>query len=156
MEIANGKLLMLITGDGKKIFIAKRNDGKFNKNYPVSELPKKYHIFYNYAKKVCETLKQAPAAKISNEIGKFCLIKCLNELNFEAYLVTGYKVFYQIGASTLILVNLNGEEMNINIKEKLSSLNKELQKAIRISFNYMDECVRLYEKSKKDLLSEEK
>jgi len=33
MEIANGKMLLLITSDGKRVFIAKRNDGKFNKNY---------------------------------------------------------------------------------------------------------------------------
>lgn len=151
MEISSGKMLLLITGDGKKIFIAKRNDGKFNKNYSLMDLPKKYHIFYNYAKKVCETLKQTPAAKISNEIGKFALTKSSNDLYFEANLISGYKVFYQIGGNTLNLSYSDGEEMIINIKEKVSSLNKEIQKAIRISFNYMDECLRIYDKSKEDL-----
>lgn len=155
MEIANGKGLLLITGDGKRIFITKRNDGKFNKNYSLAELPKKYHIYYSYAKKVCETLKQAPVAKISNEIGKFSLIKCSNDLHFEANLISGYKVFYLIGENSLSLTNCVGEEFTINIKEKLSNLNKETQKAIKVSFNYLDECLRIYEKSKEDL-SEEK
>ena len=150
MEICNGKILLLITNDGKRVFVAKRNDGKFNKNYNLKELPKKYHLFYNYAKKVCETLKQAPLAKISNEIGKFCLTKIANDLNFEANLNSGYKVFYQIGGNTLILSNCKGEEMVVNIKDKMSTLNKDLQKVIKISLNYMEECLRIHEKSKED------
>lgn len=158
MEIANGKMLLLITSDGKRVFIAKRNDGKFNKNYSLTDLPQKYHIYYNYAKKVCETLKQAPLAKISNEVGKFSLTKNsidMNFLNFEAIFLSGYRVYYQIGGNTLSLTDNSGEEMEVDIKEKLNKLNKDVQKIVRISLNYMEECIRIYERSKEEL-SEEK
>lgn len=152
MEISNGKLLFLISCDGKKIFIAKKNDGKFQKTYTLLDLPKKYHIYYNYCKKVCDTLKQeTPLSKISNEIGKFCLLKSGNTMNFEANFCGGYRIFFVLGSNKLTLFNNVGEEILVDIKEKLSNLEKEHQKIIKISFNYMEECLRLYEKSKEDI-----
>lgn len=120
MDISNGKLLLIITSDGKKVFISKRNDGKFYKNYQLADLPAKYHTYYNYCKKVCDTLRQQiPMAKISNEIGKFVLMKCGNDVSFEAMFYSGCKIFYILGSNSMNISNNKGEEMTVNIKENL-------------------------------------
>jgi len=122
-----------------------------------SDLPKKYHIYYNYGKKMCATLKQAPLAKISNEVGKFSITKSsieLNFLNFEAIFFSGYRVYYQIGGTNLSLTDNKGEEIEVDIKEKLNKLNKDAQKIVRISLNYMEECIRIYGRSTVELWKE--
>ena len=75
-------------------------------------------------------------------------------LNFEAIFFSRYRVYYQIGGTNLSLTDNKGEEIEVDIKEKLNKLNKDAQKIVRISLNYMGECIMIYERSTVELWKE--
>lgn len=127
-----------ISTDGNIVEINNREN---KKKYSLENLPPKYHKFYMYGKKITEKVRsKTPKFVISNEDGRFYLMKNDPKPNFEAFLSNGFTIYLRAWDEDFKILK---DDLIINRENFwLYGKDKEIKESLRKAFNYLKSCLR--------------
>ena len=107
----------------------------------TTELPPKYQKIYDYAYRVCETLKsKTPIHKFSNENGNFMMMSDKPN-SFEAQLSNGVKTIYQVKSQTIKII-IDDQTYTINLNEDISHLDERINWSVKTTLSSLSMCLQ--------------
>ncbi|EAR97756.2 Serine/Threonine kinase domain protein (macronuclear) [Tetrahymena thermophila SB210] len=126
-------ITMVISPDGRDVTLIKQEEPLNKRQYTIDRLPEKYVQFYDYCKKICQTLQKnaqdkSAKVKLENEDGQFYLY----ENKFEGVFSNGFIVNYKLNSQNLeIQTNKYAPKIVFDLQKDLKHASKEMKTIVQ-------------------------
>ena len=127
LEILKHKRVLRVSPDGNEVRWIRIISNQ-QKIFDVDDLPKKYANFYNYAKRVCDTIRaKTTKATLKDEDGIFTLVESTPFPIVEGKFTDGVKVKHVISSETMRITTLDRNTYEIDIHQDTERVSRDLQ-----------------------------
>ncbi|KAL4482968.1 hypothetical protein ABPG74_018994 [Tetrahymena malaccensis] len=126
-------ITMVISPDGRDVTLIKQEEPLNKRQYTIDRLPEKYVQYYDYCKKICQTLQKnasdkSAKVKLENEDGQFYLY----ENKFEGVFSNGFIVNYKLNSQNLeIQTNKYAPKIIFDLQKDLKHASKEMKSIVQ-------------------------